>query len=74
MGFDRVVHIKRLEDVFGQCKIIDQTLLGRAKGAFMQQYFICINREFGQWVPTARRAEQVVKRIRPATFVLEPGE
>ena len=26
-----------LEDVFGQCKIIDQNLLGRAKGAFMQQ-------------------------------------
>ncbi len=26
-----------LEDVFGQCKIVDQALLGRAKGAFMQQ-------------------------------------
>jgi superfamily II DNA or RNA helicase len=26
-----------LEDVFGQCKIVDQSLLGRAKGAFMQQ-------------------------------------
>jgi SNF2 family DNA or RNA helicase len=63
-----------LEDVFGQCKIIDQTLLGRAKGAFMQQYFICTNRDFGQWVPAAGALEQVMKRIRPATFVLEPGE
>lgn len=63
-----------LEDVFGQCKIIDQTLLGRAKGAFMQQYFICINRDFGQWVPAAGALEQVMQRIRPATFVLEPGE
>jgi SNF2 family DNA or RNA helicase len=63
-----------LEDVFGQCKIIDQGLLGRAKGAFMQQYFICTNRDFGQWVPAAGALEQVMKRIRPATFVLEPGE
>ncbi len=63
-----------LEDVFGQCKIIDQSLLGRAKGAFLQQYFICINRDFGQWTPAAGALEQVMKRIRPATFVLEPGE
>jgi SNF2 family DNA or RNA helicase len=63
-----------LEDVFGQCKIIDQSLLGRAKGAFMQQYFICINRDFGQWVPASGALEQVMARIRPATFVLEPGE
>ena len=63
-----------LEDVFGQCKIIDQALLGRAKGAFMQQYFICINRDFGQWVPATGALEQIMARIRPATFVLEPGE
>lgn len=63
-----------LEDVFGQCKIIDQSLLGRAKGAFLQQYFICINRDFGQWVPAAGGLEQVMQRIKPATFVLEPGE
>ena len=63
-----------LEDVFGQCKIVDQTLLGRAKGAFMQQYFICINRDFGQWVPAHGALEQVMTRIRPATFVLDPGD
>ena len=63
-----------LEDVFGQCKIIDQGLLGRAKGAFMQQYFICINRDFGQWTPASGALEQVMQRIRPATYVLEPGE
>lgn len=63
-----------LEDVFGQCKIIDQSLLGRAKGAFLQQYFICINRDFGQWTPAAGALEQVMARIRPATYVLEPGE
>jgi SNF2 family DNA or RNA helicase len=63
-----------LEDVFGQCKIVDQTLLGRAKGAFMQQYFICINRDFGQWTPAHGALEQVMQRIRPATYVLEPGE
>lgn len=63
-----------LEDVFGQCKIIDQTLLGRAKGAFLQQYFICINRDFGQWTPATGALAQVMSRIRASTYVLEPGE
>jgi len=63
-----------LEDVFGQCKIIDQTLLGRSKGAFLQQYFISINPEFGQWTPRAGSLDKVMDRIKPATYVLEPGE
>ena len=63
-----------LEDVFGQCKIVDQTLLGRAKGVFMQQYFVCTNREFGDWTPRRGALEQVMAKIKPATFVLEPGE
>ena len=63
-----------LEDVFGQCKVIDQTLLGRAKGAFLQKYFVCINRDFGEWQPRKGALEQVMNAIRPATFVLDPGE
>jgi SNF2 family DNA or RNA helicase len=63
-----------LEDVFGQCKIVDQTLLGRAKGAFMQQYFTLINKDFGEWEPRKGSLELVMQRIKPATFVLEPGE
>ena len=63
-----------LEDVFGQCKIVDQSLLGRAKGAFMQQYFVCTNREFGDWTPRRGSLELVMAKIKPATFVLEPGE
>jgi SNF2 family DNA or RNA helicase len=63
-----------LEDVFGQCKIVDQSLLGRAKGAFMQQYFMLINKEFGDWRPRPGSLELVMQRIKPATFVLEPGE
>ena len=63
-----------LEDVFGQCKIVDQTLLGRTKGAFMQQYFICVSREFNDWTPRPQALEQVMAKIKPATFVLEPGE
>ena len=63
-----------LEDVFGQCKVVDQALLGRAKGAFLQQYFVCINRDFGQWEPRVGALEQVMERIKPSTFVLEPGE
>jgi SNF2 family DNA or RNA helicase len=63
-----------LEDVFGQCKIVDEKLLGRAKGAFLQQYFVCMNRDFGEWMPRPSALSQVMQRIKPATFVLEPGE
>jgi len=63
-----------LEDVFGQCKVIDQRLLGRSKGAFMQQYFYCVHREFGVWEPLPGALPRVMETIRPATFVLEPGE
>jgi SNF2 family DNA or RNA helicase len=59
-----------LEDVFGQCKIIDQKLLGRSKGAFMQQYFTLINKEYNQWVPRPDALPQVMRRIKPATYVL----
>lgn len=63
-----------LEDVFGQCKIVDEKLLGRAKGAFLQQYFVCMNRDFGEWMPRPNALQQVMERIKPATYVLEPGE
>jgi SNF2 family DNA or RNA helicase len=63
-----------LEDVFGQCKIVDQSLLGRSKGAFQQQYFILINKEYGDWAPRPGSLAQVMERIKPATFLLEPGE
>jgi len=63
-----------LEDVFGQCKIVDERLLGRAKGAFLQKYFVCINRDFGEWQPRRGALEQVTAAIKPATYVLEPGE
>ena len=63
-----------LEDVFGQCKIVDEKLLGRAKGAFLQQYFVCMNRDFGEWMPRPNALQQVMAKIKPATYVLEPGE
>jgi hypothetical protein len=63
-----------LEDVFGQCKIVDQSLLGRSKGAFMQQYFVLINKDFGEWAPRVGALEKVMNVIKPATFVLEAGE
>jgi SNF2 family DNA or RNA helicase len=63
-----------LEDVFGQCKIVDEKLLGRAKGAFLQQYFVCMNRDFGEWLPRPGALPRVMEKIKPATYVLEPGE
>jgi SNF2 family DNA or RNA helicase len=63
-----------LEDVFGQCKIVDEKLLGRAKGAFLQQYFVCMNRDFGEWMPRPGALQLIMQKIKPATFVLEAGE
>jgi len=63
-----------LEDVFGQCKIIDQSLLGRSKGAFLQQYFVCTNRDFGDWSPRRGALELVMQKIKPATYLLDAGE
>ena len=63
-----------LEDVFGQCKIVDQALLGRSKGAFQQQYFYLVSKEYNQWAPRPGSLAQVMERIKPATFLLEPGD
>lgn len=63
-----------LEDVFGQCKVVDQSLLGRSKGAFLQQYFVCMNREYQDWLPRKGALDQVMQRIKPATFLLENKE
>jgi SNF2 family DNA or RNA helicase len=63
-----------LEDVFGQCKIVDQGLLGRSKGAFMQQYFVLINPDFGEWAPRVGSLAGVMERIKPATYVLDAGD
>lgn len=63
-----------LEDVFGQCKVVDEKLLGRARGAFLQQYFVCTNRDFGEWTPRKGALDAVMQRIKPATYVLEPGD
>ena len=63
-----------LEDVFGQCKIVDQSLLGRSKGAFMQTYFVLINADYGEWMPRPGSLDKVMQTIKPATYLLEPGE
>jgi hypothetical protein len=62
-----------LEDVFGQCKIVDQKMLGRSKGAFLQLYFHCVNQEFNQWSARHGALEHVMGRIRPWTYLLEAG-
>ena len=63
-----------LEDVFGQCKIINEKLLGRSKGAFMQQHFVLLNRDYGEWMPKKGALQTVMQKIKPATYLLEPGE
>lgn len=63
-----------LEDVFGQCKIVSTALLGRSKGAFMQQYFVLINKDFGEWAPRVGSLAKVMERIKPATYVLDAGD
>ena len=63
-----------LEDTYGQCKIVDENLLGRSKGAFLQQYFVLVNKDFGDWEPRVGSLAQVMARIKPATFLLDAGE
>jgi SNF2 family DNA or RNA helicase len=63
-----------LEDVFGQCKIVNQALLGRSKGAFMQRYFILLNPEYGDWAPRIGSLEQVMAQIKPSTYLLDAGD
>ncbi len=64
-----------LEDVFGQCKIIDHSLLGRTKGAFMQQHFFQYNRgTHVEWEPMPGALQRVMQTIKPATYLLEPGQ
>lgn len=60
-----------LEDTFGQCKIIDPRLLGRSKGAFLQEYFWLSNPDYHIWEPREGSLEKVMARIKPATFLLE---
>ena len=63
-----------LEDVFGQCKIVDQKILGRSKGAFLQQHFILLNKDFNTWVPRPGALQVVMKTIAPVTYLLDAGE
>lgn len=63
-----------LEDTFGQCKIVDQTLLGRSKGAFMEKYFVLMNRDFGDWAARPDSLPKVMKAIKPATYLLDAGD
>jgi len=60
--------------VFGQCKIVNQALLGRSKGAFMQRYFILLNPEYGDWAPRIGSLEQVMAQIKPSTYLLDAGD
>ena len=63
-----------LEDVFGQCKIIDTKMLGHRKGVFMQQHFSCSRYAgFDDWTPLPGALERVMDRIKPWTFRLEAG-
>ena len=63
-----------LEDVFGQCKVVDQTLLGKSKGVFMEKYFILMNRDYGEWAARADSLPKIMKEIKPATYLLDAGD
>jgi len=64
-----------LEDVFGQVKIIDQSLLGRSKGAFLQTYFASFLRgNYAEYEPLPGALQRVMQKIKPATYLLEPGQ
>ena len=63
-----------LEDVFGQCKIVDDVLLGKTKQPFLNKYFICINPEYGEFIPRKGALQQVMEAIRPAVYTIDTEE
>jgi hypothetical protein len=64
-----------LEDVFGQCKAVSTLLLGRSKGAFLQQYFTSVKLPtHTEWAPRTGALDAVMRRVKPYTFVLESAE
>lgn len=60
-----------LEDCYGQCKIISDKILGRSKGAFMQQYFYCTNPQFQEFEPRRGAYQQVMDRIKPWAYIAD---
>ena len=60
-----------LLDVFGQCRIIDSSLLGVGKTQFLQKYFMLTDKTIGKWEPLPGALEKVMAKIKPATFLLE---
>ncbi len=63
-----------LEDVYGQVKIVNQELLGKTKSGFLAKYFICINPEFGEFMPRRGALKEVMAVIKPSTFLLDDGD
>jgi SNF2 family DNA or RNA helicase len=63
-----------LEDVFGQCKIVDTALLGKSKTAFLQTYFVLLNKDFGEWVAKSTSLRDVMAVIKPATYLIDTQE
>ena len=63
-----------LEDVYGQVSIVNQELLGNTKSGFLKQYFVCINPEFGEFIPRKGSLEQVMTVVKPSTFLLDDGD
>ena len=63
-----------LEDVFGQCKIVDAALLGKSKTAFLQTYFVLLNKDFGEWVAKSTSLRDIMVEIKPATYLIDTQE
>jgi hypothetical protein len=40
----------------------------------MQQYFVLINKEYGEWSPRTGSLQRVMETIKPVTYVLDAGE
>ena len=63
-----------LEDVYGQVNIVHQELLGNTKSGFLAKYFVCINPEFGEYMPCKGSLAAVMAVIKPSTFLLDDGD
>ena len=52
-------------------RIVDQAILGRSKGAFLQTYFIMMNPEYQEWIPRPGALGRIMERIKPISYIMD---
>lgn len=64
-----------IEDLFGQARIIDQSVFGRSWGTFRAEHMMLTNSgPFEEWAPRDGTFEHMLRSLAPLTFTLSPRD